>query len=81
MGLIYADGIRTLFVESGEGVRVQVDIAETEKGIQVVPVELVCSHFVGNGILHRAVCVLGSSFSIIACKTEHVVSQLYFVHR
>lgn len=50
--LSFSDGKKTIAVEAGEGVRVQLDIEETEEDIQVAPMEWVCSHFVGNGILH-----------------------------
>ena len=50
--LSFADGGRILLVQFGEDVKIQVAIAETEEGIQVEPIELVCSYFAGNGILH-----------------------------
>ena len=52
-GFSLADGGHTLLVPYEEGVGIQ--IAETEEGIQAEPMQWVCSHFVGNGVLDRAV--------------------------
>lgn len=50
--LSFADGGRVLLVQFGEDVKIQVDIPETEESMQAEPIELVCSYFAGNGILH-----------------------------
>ena len=54
---------------------VQLDVAETEEGIQAVPVKWVCSHFVINGILHTVEQLYINLYRLLPMQVKSIKLQ------